>query len=93
MTPRETFQQDKGELRQHEDLADNTFLSHTFDVALLEMLWRQESTAPIQNGIRFSERLQGAKEFLEIWKLLSDKTKKETTPKDPGALEPDNPNL
>lgn len=85
MTPRETFQKDRKAVSQHADLVDNVFLESTLDTALFEMLWRQEECA-MPDACRANDRLMGAKEFLNIWRSLSDKEKK-TEPKDEGALE------
>lgn len=77
MTPREKFQRDKQAVKSHAALVDDQFTESTFDVALAEMLWRQPSSAPVPDALRQSERLHGAKEFIRIWRGLSD-AKKET---------------
>lgn len=89
MTPRERFRENKAAVKQHADMADDAFLDSTLEVALSEMLWRQNSAAPISDGIRQAERMQGAKEFLTIWRGLSGKQRAIPTAQDDGGLLPD----
>lgn len=85
MTPRETFQKDRKACATHASLVDDVFLEMTLETALFEMLW-QQGDVPMPDACRQNDRLAGAKEFLTIWRELSDK-KTKSEPKDEGALE------
>lgn len=95
MTPREKFQRDAQAVKSHASIVEDAFTESTFEVALAEMLWRQPSTSPMPESLRQSDRLHGAKEFIRIWRGLSD-TKKQTEQDDSerskmyaGGLEPE----
>lgn len=70
MTPREKFQKDKVAVSRHANLVDDPFVEDTFELALSEMVWRQPPGA-MPDGVRQSDRLHGAKEFIRIWRGLS----------------------
>lgn len=76
-------------------MVDDLFVESTFEVALAEMLWRQRDVA-MPEGIRQNDKLQGAMEFIRIWRGLSDDKKKESDAQSDdrakmyaGGLEPD----
>jgi len=66
------FQKDSIRVNNHANLADDSFLNETFDVALLEMLRRgKDGKGP--DALTQQYKQQGAMEFLSIWRSLSFK--------------------
>lgn len=72
--PRDKFRRDKQARRSHSTLTEDAFVESTFEVALAEMVWRQ-GDVPMPDGVRQNDRLQGAKEFIKIWRGLSSADK------------------
>ena len=87
MTPRALFQTRKADVSRHADLADDSFVNNTLEIALSEMVWTQQDV-PMPEACRQNDRIEGAKRFVEIWRNLSKKTVAAYA-KDEGALEPE----
>lgn len=74
-TPRDKFQLNKAALKQHADFSDSSALAASFDVTLLEMMWRGKDTEG-PGALEQQYMLRGAMDFVSIWRGLSDVSQK-----------------
>lgn len=88
MTPRERFLLDKVAVKRHLDIADDSFVERTMEVALSEMLWRDTA----RNGpeaLYQRYKLEGAKEFIRIWQTLGERISRSPREEPAGLLPED----
>lgn len=88
MTPKQNFQLDKRRVSKHQDIVDKQETREGLLAAFNEYAWSQTSRTP-QTSWDAQNRIQGAKEFIDVFLMLADVSKPRAA--DKSALEPETP--
>lgn len=87
-SPRERFREDPAAVRGLQDLADNSGVLHSIDMARLQLAHRySEDTSPTCSLNHY--RMQGVHDFVKLWLSLGDKTEPAKRDSTDQLLDPD----